>query len=85
MDLQLRVLVEGQDGKRSVARTSTNFKNRYGAGIFLSDLVQYRKFLLQPLAVLEEIGSVVLVKEVPPLGRIRIEPVCIIDGQQQRS
>jgi hypothetical protein len=41
----------------------------------LCDLTEYREFLLKPLAVLEEVGRVVLVEKVPPFGWIRIEPV----------
>ena len=73
MQLQLRVLVIGQDGKRRVAGTGTNFQHRNWTGIFCSNLVKYGKLLLQPFAVLEEVGCVVFIKQVPPLSRVRIE------------
>ena len=75
MQLQLGILVFGQDGERRVASTCADFKERVGPGTFLRDLVQDGEFLLQPLAVLEKVGCVVLVKEVPPFRGICIETV----------
>jgi len=75
MQLQLGILVFGQDGERRVASTCADFKERVGPGTFLRDLVQDGEFLLQPLAVLEEVGRVILVKEVPPFRGICIEAV----------
>lgn len=73
MDLQKRVLVVGQDGESSVAGASADFEERLRTGIFLCDFGQDGEFLLQPLAVLEEVGGVVLVELVPPLSRVRVE------------
>lgn len=73
VDLQQRVLVVCQDREGSVACTSADFEECLRAGIFLGDFCQDGKFLLQPLAVLEEVGGVVLVELVPPLRRVRVE------------
>lgn len=67
VNLELRVLVLGQDGESRIAGTSSYLKERDGAGVLLGYLVQHREFLLQPLAVFEEVGSVVLIEQVPPL------------------
>lgn len=75
MDLELGVLILRQDGEGGVARAGAHLQQRHGAGVFLRDLTEDRELLLEPLAVLEEVGRVVLVEEVPPFGRIRIEPV----------
>lgn len=77
MDLESRVLVLCQDGEGCVARASSYLKERDGASILFGYLVQDGELLLQPLAVLEEVGSVVLIEQVPPLGRVRIESICL--------
>lgn len=75
MNLQLGILVLCQDGEGCVACTSSYLKERDGASVLFGYLVQDRKFLLQPLSVFEEVGSVVLVEQVPPLGRVRVESI----------
>lgn len=75
MQLQLGVLVLGQDGERRVASTRPDFKEGVGSGTFLRDLVQDGELLLQPLAVLEKVRGIIAIKEVPPFRGICIEAV----------
>ena len=76
MDLQLGILVLGQDGEGRVSRTSSYFEESAGTVSLRSDFVQNGELLLKPLAILEKVGGVVLVELVPPFRRVRVEPIC---------
>lgn len=77
MNLELGVLVLCQNRKSCVARASAYLKERDGASVLSGYLVQDGEFLLQPFTILEEVGCVVLVEQIPPLGRIRVESICL--------
>lgn len=79
MQLQLGVLVLGQNGEGRVARAGSYFEEGAGTVSLGGDLVQDGELLLKPLAILEEVGGVVLVELVPPLCRVRVEPICFLD------
>jgi hypothetical protein len=74
VDLEVLVLVVFQDGESGVAcpRTDLEESGRRRGG--RCDAGQDGEFLLQPLAVLEEVRRVVLVEVIPPLSRVGIEP-----------
>ena len=73
MDFESGVLVVLEDWERGVPRSGTDFEECGGRGVGGGDAREDGKFLLQPLAVLEEVGGVVLVEVVPPLRRVGIE------------
>jgi len=73
MDLQLRVLILGQDREGRITGSSTNLQDDLGTGIFLGYLGQNREFLLEPFAILEKVGSIVLVEQIPPSSRVLTE------------
>jgi hypothetical protein len=80
MNLKLLILAILQDGKRRISRTSTDLQQHSGWRIFFTDLAQDGKLLRQPLAVLEEIRLVVLVKCVPPFLGVIIEALAVKVG-----
>lgn len=73
VDLEVLVLVVLEDGEGRVPRARADLEERGGRGGGGSDACQDGEFLLQPLAVLEEVGRVVLVEVIPPLGWVVIE------------
>lgn len=77
MNLEVRILVLRQNRKGCVARASAYLKERDGASVLSGYLVQDGELLLQPFTVFEEVGCVVLVEQVPPLGRVRVESICL--------
>ena len=67
VDLELWVLIIGENGKRRVPSASADLKNDLRTCVLSGHLGKNGKFLLKPFAVLEEVGCVVLVEQVPPL------------------
>lgn len=78
MQPEARILVLRQDGEGRVARARAYLEERDGAGVRMGYLCQDGELLLQPLAVFEEVGCVVLVEQVPPLGGVCGEAICIV-------
>lgn len=81
----MRVLIVLEDWVGGVARTGTYFeedcRGRRGCG----DAGEDGEFLLEPLSILEEIGSVILVKVIPPLCRVRIESGYILSAAESQE
>lgn len=66
-------MVTGQDGECCVTSTCANLQEDLGTGVLLGDISEDGEFLLEPLPVLEEIGLVVLVEQIPPFRGVRAE------------
>lgn len=77
MNLEVGIFVVGKDGKGGVASTCANLEEHSGRGVLAGYVCEYGKFLLQPFPVFEEIGCVVLIKEVPPLGWVGVKSAWI--------
>lgn len=75
VQFKVGVLVPGENRKRRVPCACSYFEQSHGSSILLCDLVQNGEFLLQPFPVLEKVGSIVLVEEIPPFRRVRVEAI----------
>ena len=70
---QTGTLIVGDDRKGRVPSSGAELDDCRGGSIRLCNGTEDGKFLLQPFTVLEEIGRVVFVEEIPPLGWITVE------------
>ena len=77
MNPQSLILIIRHQWKRRVPRPRPNLQHNLLSRISPRHLREHRKLLSQPFAVLEEIRRVILVKQVPPFGRVCVEAPAI--------
>ena len=80
VDVEVGILICGYDRKRGIACAGADLKHHCGAMRRGSEGAQDRKFLLQPLAVFEEVGCVICVEFVPPFGGVGVEALFVKGG-----
>ena len=73
MDPQPIIPINHQQRKRRIPRPSPNLQHDLPPSIRLRHLGQHRKLLPQPLPILEEVGRVVLIEQIPPFRGVRVE------------
>jgi hypothetical protein len=80
MNVKMWISVVLQNRKKSIPSTAAKLHDFHWAVVFRSGCRQYGKFLLQPLAVFEEVLAVVLVEYIPPLCRIGVKALLVMVG-----
>ena len=75
MDFKVWIFIGLQNREGRIACSSANLQDGTRRRRGLRDFAENREFLLQPLAVFEEVGRIVFVEVVPPFCGVGIETV----------
>jgi hypothetical protein len=78
MDFEMSILIVFQNWESGIACSSADFKKNCVWGGSSGYTGENWEFLLEPFPVFEEVCGIVLVKVIPPFGRIGIESAFLL-------